>query len=471
MTGAAVGRKAIPTKTVAKLINESSAVPGNPSRFARPQLQRGKSDRNNIGGTNGLNNGGINLDAAVDNESSFCEQLLIGGFVQSYVDFFHLTHRTDPSVVDPTHTGERIKVSIQDMVFIRNNLVQAEADRRQGNTDGVYSAFNRLADFYEQQGDFQTALFFHEKCLDIGTMTSDVRAEMSANHALGVVYQKLHNYEAAASHHEQHEQIANTMQAFDEIVKANTQLYKVYTLLADDALEAEEAPDTNAVVEWYHRSLTAAQKSMDKAAEGEANAKIGMLLLKLGNTAESVPYLRQQSQIAADNGNPESRCRACSALALAFDTLGNADKALAELMLVSTISEQAGDIMLQSQANRALGTLYSKVGQKAKSVEALSKHFDLLKTIISKRGEIEAAKNVTLRDLDLARLYVGVAKGNLFLGDLFAAIQYDFQAVLSWKLTRSLLPHKEPSPPLVAAAEEVGAEDATPAEVAGDAGC
>lgn len=28
-----------------------------------------------------------------------------------------------------------------------------------------------LADFYEQQLDFPTAIFFHEKCLDIATMT------------------------------------------------------------------------------------------------------------------------------------------------------------------------------------------------------------------------------------------------------------------------------------------------------------
>ena len=101
---------------------------------------------------------------------------------------------------------------------------------------------------------------------------------MTANHALGTVYQRLHNYEAAASHHEQHESIANTMQTFDEIVKANTQLYKVYMLLADDALEAEGPVDTAAVIDLYHKSLAAAQKSMDKAAEGEANAKVGRRL-------------------------------------------------------------------------------------------------------------------------------------------------------------------------------------------------
>ena len=267
---------------------------------------------------------------------------------------------------------------------------------------------------------------------------------MAAHHALGTVHQRLHNYEAAASHHEHHENIANTMQMFDEIVKANTQLFKVYTLLADDALEGDRTTDIDVVIGLYHKSLVAAQKSMDKAAEGEANAKLGMLLLKLGKMSECVPYLRQQSQIAADNGNPESRCRACSALALAFDKLGQADKALAELMLVSTISEQAGDIMLQAHANRALGTLYSKVGQRQKSVQALSTHFELLKTILSKRGEIEAAANITSRDLDLARVYVGIAKGNLYLGDMFVAIQYDFTAALNWKLTRTPLPHVEP---------------------------
>jgi len=465
--GATVGRKNMPPKAVAKLVNESSITPGQPSRFVRERPVRSSSQKGDLGSADGRSNR-TNSQAAVDeNEATFCEQLLTGGFVQSYVDFFHLTHRADPSVVDPAHAGQKIQVSLQDMVFIRNNLVQAEADRRQGNTGGVFGAFNRLADFYEQQADFLTAIFFHEKCLDIATMTSDVRAEMAANHALGCVYQKLLDYESAASHHEQHESTANSLQVFDEIVKANTQLYKVYSMLADDALEAGGEAAHDAAIELFHKSRAAAQKSMDKAAEGEANARIGMLLLKLGHAAESVVYLRQQSQIAADNGNPESRCRACSALALAFDTLGQADKALAELMLVSTISEQAGDIVLQSQANRALGTLYSKVGQRQKSVQALSAHFQLLKTILSKREEMETARDLTARDLDLARVYVGVAKGNLLLGDMFVAIQYDFTAVLNWKLTRTALPHVEPKtepaeeeeePAARAAAGEIEAE-------------
>eukprot|EP01034_Spumella_vulgaris_P025369 gene25369-31820_t len=82
----------------------------------------------------------------------------------------------------------------------------------------------------------------------------------------------------------------------------------------------------------YFKCLEAAKKSWDRAAE-------------------------------ADLGQAEGRCRACSALALALDLLGQPDKALAELTLVHTISEQAGDTYLQAQACRSLGTLYSKMGR------------------------------------------------------------------------------------------------------------
>jgi tetratricopeptide (TPR) repeat protein len=457
MTGS-VGKQ-LPAKNAAKVISESSLAPGQPSRFQRkrPEFSKGPGERSlGLGGNQGSSN-------AAMSEIDFCEQLLTGGFVQSYVDFFHLTHRNDPTVVDPTHTGQKIHVSLKDMIFIRDNLVMAEAERRQGNTSGVYAAFNRLADFYEtQQADYPTSIFFHEKCLDVATMTSDVRAEMAANHALGCVYQKLRNNSAAARHHEQHEALASSLEVFDEVVRASSQLYRVYTLLAEEALAAEGDADANAesALLLYQRSLAAASKSMDKASEGEANAKIGMLLLRMGRTEESVKFLRQQSQIAADNGNPESRCRACSALALAYDALGQADKALAELMLVSTISEQAGDVMLQSQANRALGTLYSKVGKLQESVAALTRHFSLLKGILAKKAEIEAAAHLTGRDLDLARVYVGVAKGNLQMGSVLLSIQFDFNALLNWKLSRAALPLPEVLRPATLLERVVQEEDA-----------
>ena len=281
----------------AHVIGESSVKPGMPSKFVRNRQLPGG------GGNKGVASAMMGTEAVAPRPMTvqdFATELLVNGYVQSYVDFFHLTHRPDPTIVDHSSPPPQIKVSLDDMVFIRDNLVRAETNRRQGNTSGAHMAYNRMADFYEAQEDFQTSIFFHKKCLDIAGMTSDMRAEMAADHALGTIYQRIGNFDVARRYHEHHEEIAQSIDMFDDIVKANTQLYKVYTYLAD--MNSEDGGNADVALELYNKSLVSAQKSMDKSAEGEANGKIGTLLLKLNMVSDSVQYLKRQSQIASDNG-------------------------------------------------------------------------------------------------------------------------------------------------------------------------
>jgi hypothetical protein len=80
-------------------------------------------------------------------DENFCNSLLVGGYVQSYVDFYHLSHRVDPNASDG-NPNQKIVIPLEDMVFIRDNLIAAETARRQGNTTGVYVAYTKLADYY-----------------------------------------------------------------------------------------------------------------------------------------------------------------------------------------------------------------------------------------------------------------------------------------------------------------------------------
>lgn len=397
--------------------------------------------------------GAVSGNLTTDLEAQICQQLLVAGFVQSYVDFYHLTNRADPTAGE----GAKIKkvyTSTDDMIFIRDHLVAAEASRRQGNTTGVYSAYNGLADLYVKHKDWKTAIYFHEKRLEVAQLTSDDRAMMSANHSLGVVYQKIGEFNVARRFHERHEEIAVMYDVLEEVAKANVELYKVYSQIASDY---EHEGNSEMALEMYQKCLAATKKYWDRAAEGETNGKIGMLLLHKGDAMGSLAYLRQQSQIATDMSDPEGRCRACSSLALALDMLGQADKALAELTLVQAISEQCGDAMLQAQACKALGTLYSKVGRLDKAVESLQSHFTLIKTLISTSNQQKPATSsnataatgggndskarepISAQDLDLARVYVGISKGNLLLGSYVVAVQTDLRSLLDWKLNRSEL--------------------------------
>ena len=434
------------------------------TKTTRPPISR--FQRQKPGAINDQNLTGIeNIvdQLQLSNESDFCQQLLSDGYVQSFVDFYHLTHRADP------HSTEHfVRSTVAELTFIRDNLVTAETSRRQGNTVHVYAAYGRLADLYARTLDWRTSIFFHEKCLEVSQLTADARAEMTANHALGVVYQKMMDYETAQKYHEKHEEVAKLYDVVEEVAKANVELYRVYTVIARRfEVEGKFAE----ALQIYEICLESAKKSFDKKAEGEANGKIGTLLLSKGdavNAAKSIIYLTEQCQIAQEMGNAEGKCNACSGLALAYDLLGQGEKALVQLSAVHSISEQTGDLMLQSKACRALGTLYSKVGKLEQALESLKKHYNLVNmAFLNETNPVTSSKTagvvgkilsevagsrpfvsspqdrVSVQDLDLARGFVGIAKGNLLMGNYMISIQSDLSAVLDWKLTRSELPGVE----------------------------
>lgn len=99
---------------------------------------------------------------------------------------------------------------------------------------------------------------------------------MMALNSLGVVNQKMNDYETARLFHERHEDLARMFDVVEEVKKANVELYKVYMVIAirfDDDGKSEEALD------FFNKCLGSAKNCWDKGAEGEANGRIGSLLL------------------------------------------------------------------------------------------------------------------------------------------------------------------------------------------------
>lgn len=457
-------------------------------------------------------------------EEEYCTKLLIDGYVQSFVDFYHLTQRADPNNTDGTY--RKIQCSSEEMAFIRNNLVLAEISRRQGNIIGVYTAYNKLASSYKKKKDWKTAIFFQEKCLEVAQLTTDLKAEMLANHTLGIIYQAMNNYDAAKIYHEKHEEIAKSIEHSEEIVTANMELQKVYLVLAE---RLEEHKYYHEALKMYELCLSSSIKCMDLPSQGEVYGKIGALLLHhgkgirdegygggggggggdelapltldgsqgigitlldtnnpttlttktsigTGDPSAALHYLQQYSQISSDIGDTISRCKALSLLSLAYDQLGESTKALAELSLVHTIAEQTGDIFLQSKACYSLGTLYSKLRYDEQSKSILQRYFDLLKAITSSttgnattgpaRGDdkTNSTENssghqtnegirVGIRDLELARVYVGISRGNVMIDEYMRHIGragnegdgHDAMTkLLDWKLNRAEIAKSDP---------------------------
>ncbi|CAM9897499.1 unnamed protein product [Chrysoparadoxa australica] len=96
---------------------------------------------------------------------SLSEGSLRDGFVQTFVDFFYLMHRPAPvqESLMPGQVAPEIHVPPREMVFIRDNLVSAEAARRLGDTATAYQSFNNLAQYFQDVEDPTTGVYFYEK--------------------------------------------------------------------------------------------------------------------------------------------------------------------------------------------------------------------------------------------------------------------------------------------------------------------
>mmetsp|Transcript_10675 Transcript_10675/g.13436 ORF Transcript_10675/g.13436 Transcript_10675/m.13436 type:complete len:254 (+) Transcript_10675:167-928(+) len=233
-------------------INEMQADDGGliKPRPSQPKKKKMIRARKGADASQGLSGGPSMMSAATSNQEGgsggsvagtevrerrqLCEQILINGYVQSFVDFFYLTHRPDPKAAMMNTGGEdaaaeiEIDVSPQEMVFISKHLTTAEKARRLGDTNVVYQSFNVLAQYFQQLEDPKTGVYFYEKCLEIARLTNDRGAEMLANHCLGVVYESMGELLSAAAYHERHRDLAVEDQLDSEAATANAELVKIY---------------------------------------------------------------------------------------------------------------------------------------------------------------------------------------------------------------------------------------------------
>jgi hypothetical protein len=251
-----------------------SSKPSKPTRMKRKQRAL-------------RNTGPVTSKADLPDRRRLCEEMLQSGFVQSYVDFFYLTHRPDPEELTlaegaggdaepdanraPNAEVRDIQVPPDEMVYIRDNLTHAETARRKGDTGTVYSAYSNLAQYFqERSGDPKTGVYFYEKCHEIARLTGDHRGEMAANHDLGLAHTIIGDVDGATRYHERHLEMARGLDDHREMRAASKQLIDVYRAAAE---EREAAGDADAAAREHERCLEAARNAGDAASEAVSKTK------------------------------------------------------------------------------------------------------------------------------------------------------------------------------------------------------
>lgn len=145
------------------------------------------------------------LEAKVDAETLGIK-LLTSGYMQAYIDFFYLTHveTKTPSYIDPNPLFEKefqlnkrarfvMDTSPAALTALKDSLVDGEEFQREGEIKKCFKTYLGVAHSFESLNDFETASYFHKRCLDVSNEFKYVEGQALAFKGLGICEEKVYN--------------------------------------------------------------------------------------------------------------------------------------------------------------------------------------------------------------------------------------------------------------------------------------
>ena len=146
----------------------------------------------------------------------------------------------------------------------------------------------------------------------------------------------------------------------------------------------------------------------------------------------AIAFLEDYEAICKEMDDKEGEGAACAALASAYQSLQNDDKALTYLKTCLDIATSTDNLVAQGEACCALGVIYNKRLEFVKAVEFFERNFEIARTTT----HAGVASNTSI--VDIARVYLGMARGNQMLKRYVHVINQDPKALLKWKGQRHL---------------------------------
>jgi len=398
-----------PTQQQTQPLNQTGKVPSASGLDASVQKSSFSATGSLSTAAGDGNNVAANTGAVLPlNKQALCVDILTRGYVNSFVDFFYLTHLTGSQV-------HRVEIPDQHLSSIQNNLIAAEKAHRRNEPSRIIDAYEKLAMYFQECRDYRTAVYFYEKCSDIAESTGNLAQQCVAANNLGVTYDAMGNVALAARFHEKHLQLALQMQDEERVLFANKRLLDVYRRFAE---QYEENGDIVTAIEYYKKFLQCAVDCHDSASERMAVYRLGLSYAASDNLSQAVYWQLRYLELCRRTGDQLGEGAACAALAMCHQKMNDLQAAAEYLQKYAEISGRTKQLLHQVEAHTALGLLASGNGQHTVAVE----HF---------RRAFEIARQMNNRRLtDAARFNLGMAQGNATLPQYFQQVSRNSQTQL-----------------------------------------
>jgi len=357
--------------------------------------------------------------------------LLLVGYVQSFIDFFYISHRKPQSTLEsgPVQDADGemhqdVSIPEDTMTFLKQTLESAETARRQKNFHHCFEHYNLLSDYFEKINDLKGAKYFYERCAAVATEVQAQESIAKAKVSLGTVEEKAKNWKEAQKFFEEAFDIALACDSLPLQMKISVRLTHLYFVLAEQC--EQESNDVKANV-YYKQALTAAQKTKDSHVEGMACHLLGKSHYKMKNYDQAINLQLEYLNICRQSDDRTSEAMARGALAKCYEATGDISQSIKQLETLLNVASEAGEFHAQASACLNLGLLYHCRNEYDKSVELLEQHFDLARQLGDRKL------------IDSARVILGMARGNGKLDVYATLVNTNMEKLLKWKAKRTPL--------------------------------
>jgi len=361
-------------------------------------------------------------DIGHHSKQSLCIDSLISGDVDSFVDLFYLTHRTDKGAEVFNGDGDDSHKSVENMVYLKNLLCSGERAQRNGDSESSHNSYKELGLHFYDLEDYRTALYFSEKALEMSQRGEDRVQQAHMYSVLGNVYDKMNNIESAIKFHLKHVAIASEEGETEDVVVARQNLVNVFRRSAQ---EKEEAGDYTGAVDLYQQCLKIASEANDTENEGKVLYRLGMAYHHLEQPHDAIKTLKQYLNLCVSGKNVQGEGEARAALAECFRSIGDVSVAVSHLEKYLKIAQDSDDSKSVVAASTSLGDIHNSEGNYKEAV----KYFE---------DAFETAKSLGDRHLtNTAKMSLGTARGNSSMNGYMDIVFNDMDSLLKWKLKRT----------------------------------
>ena len=265
---------------------------------------------------------------------------------------------------------------------------------------GESNCYGNLGIAYQSLGNFEKAIEYHEKSLDIFNDIGDRAGESKCYWYLGIAYQSLGNFGKAIEYHDK------SLEIFKDIGDRAGESNCYWNL----GIAYQSLGNFGKAIEYHEKSLDIFKDIGDRAGESNCYTNLGIAYQSLGNYGKAIEYHDKSLEIKKDIGDMAGESSCYTNLGAAYQSLGNYGKAIEYLEKSLEIAKDIGDRAGESSCYTNLGIAYQSLGDFEKAIEYHDKSLEIFKDIEDRAGE--------------SNCYGSLGAAYQSLGDFGKAIEY-----------------------------------------------